>query len=61
MFVTQSSHSFAEQADVKELEDITSLLRCEASSRQAMIGCLTDGSSETFWESGEEVNWSWNF
>uniref|UniRef100_A0A183D5U0 DOC domain-containing protein n=1 Tax=Gongylonema pulchrum TaxID=637853 RepID=A0A183D5U0_9BILA len=38
------------------LEDITGLLSYEVSSRQAMIGCLTDGSSETFWESGEEVS-----
>ncbi|VDK87337.1 unnamed protein product, partial [Litomosoides sigmodontis] len=41
-------------ADVKQMEDITGILRFVASSRQAMIGCLTDGSSETFWESGEE-------
>lgn len=37
------------------MEDITGILRYAASSRQAMIGCLTDGSSETFWETGEEV------
>lgn len=37
------------------MEDITGILRYEASSRQTMIGCLTDGSGETFWETGEEV------
>ncbi|MCP9259802.1 E3 ubiquitin-protein ligase rpm-1 [Dirofilaria immitis] len=42
------------ETDVKQMEDITGILRYEASSRQAMIGCLTDGNSETFWESGEE-------
>ncbi|VIO97478.1 B-box zinc finger family protein [Brugia malayi] len=42
------------QADVKQMEDITGILSYEASSRQAMIACLTDGNSETFWETGEE-------
>uniref|UniRef100_A0A1I7W188 RCR-type E3 ubiquitin transferase n=1 Tax=Loa loa TaxID=7209 RepID=A0A1I7W188_LOALO len=42
------------QVDVKQMEDITGILRYEASSRQTMIGCLIDGNSETFWESGEE-------
>ncbi|VBB27565.1 unnamed protein product [Acanthocheilonema viteae] len=42
------------QADVKQMEDITGILHYEASSRQAMIGCLIDGNSETFWETGEE-------
>ncbi|EJW84962.1 hypothetical protein WUBG_04128 [Wuchereria bancrofti] len=36
------------------MEDITGILSYEASSRQAMIACLTDGNSETFWETGEE-------
>ncbi|VDO25358.1 unnamed protein product, partial [Onchocerca flexuosa] len=43
------------QADVKQMEDITGILHYEASSRQAMIGCLIDGNSETFWETGEEL------
>ncbi|VDK35249.1 unnamed protein product [Anisakis simplex] len=38
------------------MDDITALVRFEASSRQAMVVCLTDGSSETFWESGGEVS-----
>ncbi|CAG9534611.1 unnamed protein product [Cercopithifilaria johnstoni] len=42
------------QVDVKQMEDITGILRYEASSHQAMIGCLTDGNSETFWETSEE-------
>ncbi|KAJ1346815.1 hypothetical protein KIN20_001718 [Parelaphostrongylus tenuis] len=40
--------------DVKEMRDVTCHARIEASSRQAMVVCLTDGSPETFWESGEE-------
>jgi E3 ubiquitin-protein ligase MYCBP2 len=39
---------------VKILDDLTNLTHIDASSRQAMAVCLTDGSSETFWESGEE-------
>ncbi|VDO50976.1 unnamed protein product, partial [Haemonchus placei] len=37
-----------------EMRDVTSHARIEASSRQAMVVCLTDGSPETFWESGDE-------
>ncbi|GMS77878.1 hypothetical protein PENTCL1PPCAC_53, partial [Pristionchus entomophagus] len=40
--------------DVKAMSDVTASCRIEASSRQAMVVCLTDGSSETFWESGDE-------
>ncbi|VDM70684.1 unnamed protein product, partial [Strongylus vulgaris] len=43
-----------DRVDVKETRDITNHIRIEASSRQAMVVCLTDGSPETFWESGEE-------
>uniref|UniRef100_A0A158P743 RCR-type E3 ubiquitin transferase n=1 Tax=Angiostrongylus cantonensis TaxID=6313 RepID=A0A158P743_ANGCA len=39
---------------VREVRDVTCHARVEASSRQAMVVCLTDGSPETFWESGEE-------
>lgn len=34
--------------------DVTAFCEVSASSRQNMTGCLTDGSTETFWESGEE-------
>lgn len=36
------------------LKDLTSFIEIKASSRQGMIGALTDGSTETFWESGDE-------
>lgn len=36
------------------LKDLTSVLDIKTSSRPAMIGSLTDGSTETFWESGDE-------
>uniref|UniRef100_A0A1I7UJB5 DOC domain-containing protein n=1 Tax=Caenorhabditis tropicalis TaxID=1561998 RepID=A0A1I7UJB5_9PELO len=44
----------ADNRFVKELKDITKFAEITASSRQAMVICLTDGSGETFWESGEE-------
>lgn len=36
------------------LKDLTSVVDIRTSSRPAMIGSLTDGSTETFWESGDE-------
>lgn len=39
---------------VEALKDLTPYVEIKASSRQAMIGSLTDGSTETFWESGDE-------
>lgn len=39
---------------VETLRDLTSSVEIKASSRQAMIGSLTDSSTETFWESGDE-------
>nr|XP_006639089.1 PREDICTED: E3 ubiquitin-protein ligase MYCBP2 isoform X16 [Lepisosteus oculatus] len=36
------------------LKDLTAVVDIKTSSRPAMIGSLTDGSTETFWESGDE-------
>uniref|UniRef100_A0A8C4T2S5 E3 ubiquitin-protein ligase MYCBP2 n=1 Tax=Erpetoichthys calabaricus TaxID=27687 RepID=A0A8C4T2S5_ERPCA len=36
------------------LKDLTGVVDIKTSSRPAMIGSLTDGSTETFWESGDE-------
>ncbi|XP_035827428.1 E3 ubiquitin-protein ligase MYCBP2 isoform X3 [Aplysia californica] len=36
------------------LKDLMGMTEIKASSRQAMIGSLTDNSTETFWESGDE-------
>ncbi|XP_048243746.1 E3 ubiquitin-protein ligase MYCBP2-like isoform X7 [Haliotis rufescens] len=36
------------------LRDLTASAEIKASSRQAMIASLTDNSTETFWESGDE-------
>ncbi|XP_026529249.1 E3 ubiquitin-protein ligase MYCBP2 isoform X4 [Notechis scutatus] len=36
------------------LKDLTNIVDIKTSSRPAMIGSLTDGSTETFWESGDE-------
>ncbi|RWS30275.1 E3 ubiquitin-protein ligase MYCBP2-like isoform X6, partial [Leptotrombidium deliense] len=41
-------------AVVETLQDVTQQLELKASSRQAMIASLTDNSTETFWESGDE-------
>ncbi|CAI2353362.1 unnamed protein product [Caenorhabditis sp. 36 PRJEB53466] len=47
--IIDSDHRF-----IKEMKDITKFAKITASSRQAMVICLTDESGETFWESGEE-------
>lgn len=36
------------------LRDITHSVELQVSSRAAMLPSLTDGSTETFWESGDE-------
>ncbi|KAK2163193.1 hypothetical protein LSH36_84g08056 [Paralvinella palmiformis] len=41
-------------AQVECLNDLTNLVDIRSSSRQAMIGSLTDNSTETFWESGDD-------
>lgn len=41
-------------ATVERLKDLTPFIEVKASSRQAMIASLTDNSTETFWESGDE-------
>lgn len=52
----ESHQSVLNQAtsSVECLKDLTGSVEIKASSRQAMIGSLTDGSTETFWESGDE-------
>lgn len=39
---------------VECLRDLMSECEVRASSRQAMVPSLTDASTETFWESGDE-------
>ncbi|CAH0546546.1 unnamed protein product [Brassicogethes aeneus] len=50
------SHQHLSQSNniVESLKDLTSSVDIKASSRQAMVGSLTDNSTETFWESGDE-------
>lgn len=50
----QSIHSQQINSCVEVLKDLTCGVEIKASSRQAMIGSLTDNSTETFWESGDE-------
>ena len=42
------------EAGVERWADLTAQAEVTVSSRQAMVPSLTDGSTETFWESGEE-------
>ncbi|KAK5642393.1 hypothetical protein RI129_008560 [Pyrocoelia pectoralis] len=53
-----ADHSFLHRSQlactVESLKDLTSAIEIKASSRQAMVGSLTDNSTETFWESGDE-------
>lgn len=49
------SHLFSQELCIVVcLKDLTSIVDIKTSSRPAMIGSLTDGSTETFWESGDE-------
>ncbi|XP_043461333.1 E3 ubiquitin-protein ligase MYCBP2 isoform X1 [Leptopilina heterotoma] len=50
----ESHQSIQSSNFVEALKDLTSDVDIKASSRQAMIGSLTDNSTETFWESGDE-------
>ncbi|XP_015429888.1 PREDICTED: E3 ubiquitin-protein ligase MYCBP2-like [Dufourea novaeangliae] len=50
----QSTHSQQITSSVEILKDLTPGIKIKASSRQAMIASLTDNSTETFWESGDE-------
>ncbi|KAG7189537.1 hypothetical protein KM043_017228 [Ampulex compressa] len=50
----QSTYSQQMNSCVEVLADLTSSVDIKVSSRQAMVGNLTDNSTETFWESGDE-------
>lgn len=50
----QSNPSNQALSSIETLRDITVNVDIKTSSRQAMIGSLTDYSTETFWESGDE-------
>jgi len=39
---------------VEVLKDLTPNVEVKVTSRQAMVASLTDNSTETFWESGDE-------
>lgn len=51
-----STHAQNGPVVVKQLENVSKFARLEASSRSQLLPCLLDGTSETFWESGEEVS-----
>jgi hypothetical protein len=52
--VFKLNYIFKVTCSVETLRDLTNSVEIKASSRQAMIGSLTDNSTETFWESGDE-------
>lgn len=53
--IKDSHQSFNQlSTTVQCLKDFTPSVEIKASSRQAMIVSLTDNSTETFWESGDE-------
>ncbi|KAF3843349.1 hypothetical protein F7725_002198 [Dissostichus mawsoni] len=51
---SEESFNISDLCLVTCLKDLTSVMDIKTSSRPAMIGSLTDGSTETFWESGDE-------
>ncbi|ELU16916.1 hypothetical protein CAPTEDRAFT_222007 [Capitella teleta] len=52
--VTPQNALPASATKVESYRDITQAVELKASSRQAMLPSLIDGSTETFWESGDE-------
>ncbi|XP_030837055.1 E3 ubiquitin-protein ligase MYCBP2 [Strongylocentrotus purpuratus] len=52
--MTESSVTSQSSVKVDLLRDITHSVELQVSSRAAMLPSLTDGSTETFWESGDE-------
>ena len=50
----QSNLSSQLLSSVESFKDLTAAVDIKTSSRQAMINSLTDNSTETFWESGDE-------
>lgn len=52
---------------IKQMDNLSNMTTIEVSSQRNLVGCLTDGLSETFWECGEEdinhtscITISWN-
>ena len=52
--INVTSHVGVDGDEVERWSDLTSHVVWSVSSRQAMLPSLTDGSTETFWESGDE-------
>lgn len=53
--ILTANQSFCElEGSVEKIVDITTQCEIKASSRPAMLASLTDNSTETFWESGDE-------
>ena len=48
------AHAAGNEGSVDKTEDITGNVEIKVSSRQAMVASLSDNSTETFWESGDE-------
>ena len=50
----ETQQTYLIQPVIEAFQDLTPQMEIKASSRQAMIASLTDNSTETFWESGDE-------
>lgn len=50
------SYNGSNRVAVQQMENISEHLVLDASSRSKLLACLIDGTCETFWESGDEVN-----
>ena len=50
----QEPSSIQPTSHVSMMTDVTEGIEIKVSSRSAMVSSLTDGSTETFWESGDE-------
>lgn len=49
-----SNGGVASSPQLQQLDNLMESATLMASSRAQLLGCLLDGSCETFWESGEE-------
>lgn len=54
LFHSLNNKPLLQENYVWSCSDVTGWCEVSVSSRQGMAGALTDGSTETFWESGDE-------
>ena len=52
--ISALTHVAGNEGSVEKTDDVTGNAEIKVSSRQAMVASLSDNSTETFWESGDE-------